>query len=128
MNPIDMMTVLENPMGESFVERVADADGARCATCNQLIEMTTRDITLRRVCIEALGAEEPQQDPKKRVSAEERVDRFKLAQRIGGNDKVEFSPEELVLVRAQINLACDLGMYRSQVVGAAFMVLGGSPK
>lgn len=75
-------------------------DGVPCETCGQL-PIVVKPITLRHVCCEALvNGPSPKDD-----TAEKKLARWELAQKIAGADEPDFSAEELALLTVQIYAA-----------------------
>ena len=75
-------------------------------------------IMLRDICIGALlNPSDPEDD--KKLSGEDKVARFKLAQRFANNDSIEITPEEATLVRHLVAKG-----YYTSIVGQVWDLLG----
>ncbi len=78
----------------------------------------TRDLTLGRLCINALLSEFPNEQQ----SGAQKFDRFKLAMRIGNEeDPIEITAEDIALIKERVGKA-----YSAYAVGTVWTVLEGS--
>lgn len=108
---INVTKVLHDLEGATLkVPPIRDAKG-------EIIE-PERNLTLRKVCLDAIQAQLPNDTP----DGEEKFKRFRLAIRLSSEDEPDLSAEEITKLKRLIGLG-----FGALVVGRAYEILDPSP-
>ena len=98
MQKIDVTQIMVDLRGEPMM--AGTQTGERCPACGQPIVTAQEELTLRTVCIEALTFG---YDDEKGLSAEKKIGRATLAQRIFDEDEPEILAKEIALLQKLVN-------------------------